>query len=211
MSQSKGLPVEPFVGYLERLGGSRAKQYADRDRAALAALRRALGKPVGDAGEAHRFVAPWLPEGTRPWAERCFYLVGSLFALYPEGVTLREEEAEGQEPGGRSRRFDLGASFASVVAKDPERGASVERRFTALLASHRDDLDTHLRHAVSLLRAAEAPVDFAQLLKDILGWNNPDRPVQLRWAQSFWRATQAAQFEAAARAEAGEAAAAANA
>ncbi|MGH9943937.1 MAG: hypothetical protein ACRD9R_16450, partial [Pyrinomonadaceae bacterium] len=69
MSQSRALPVEPFVASLERLGGERAKQYADRDRAALAALRRALGKPVGEAGEAHRFVAPWLPDGTSRWAE----------------------------------------------------------------------------------------------------------------------------------------------
>jgi CRISPR system Cascade subunit CasB len=66
----------------------------------------------------------------------------------------------------------------------------VERRFVALLNCHQDDLDHHLRQAVSLLKSKDAPVDWAELLKDIQRWDNDDRLVQRRWARAFWGGRQ---------------------
>ena len=45
---------ERFVEYLEELE-------RNEDRAALAALRRSLGKSPGEAAEAHRYVLPFNP------------------------------------------------------------------------------------------------------------------------------------------------------
>jgi len=79
---------------------------------------------------------------------------------------------------------NLGASLHRLAAG--AEGDSVERRFVALLNSHAEDLSKHLRHAVGLLKANEIPIDWAQLLHDIQGWEWQSRQVQREWAKSFW-------------------------
>ena len=53
------------------------------DRAALAALRRALGTPPGSQAEAARVVYRLLPANVPPWRERDCWLLAGLFALHP--------------------------------------------------------------------------------------------------------------------------------
>jgi CRISPR system Cascade subunit CasB len=152
-----------FVDHLERL--------RDRgDRAALARLRRGLGRDPGTVAGVHPLVQPWLPRGLGPRREDAFYLVASLFAAHPA-------------PGGVG---DLGAAFARLAAGRDSAGP--ERRLTALLDAHPDDLPRHLRHAVSLLAADAVPVDWRRLLADLLAWGHPGRRVQRAWARSFWGA-----------------------
>jgi len=152
---------QPFVSHLERL------RDAD-DRAALAALRRGLGKPPGAAVEMHRYVVPWLGEQERPWRDAVHYLVASLFGLH-------------SQPGGAG---SMGTAMARVSAST---GAeSTERRFIALLNCHGDDLPRHLRQAVSLARAHNVPIDWHRLLQDLMGWNHSSRYVQRRWARDYW-------------------------
>jgi CRISPR system Cascade subunit CasB len=38
---------------------------------------------------------------------------------------------------------------------------------------------------VALLK--EQPLDFGNLLEDLLLWNHPDKPSQNRWARDFYR------------------------
>lgn len=95
-------------------------------------------------------------------------LVASLFALHP---------AEGGSG-------NLGAAFARLRASD--RTESTEKRFLALLNCHRDDLTNHVRQAVCLLKSKEIPVNWDQLIEDLLNWDNPDRLVQKDWAKSYW-------------------------
>lgn len=152
-------------------------------RATLAILRRAVGKPPGEAADAARFVWGFLPRDAPPWQvdeeEEVFHLIAGLFALHPKPWP----EAE---TGPRTR--NLGASFAMLRRKAEEQGGgeNVERRFIALLNSHKDDLPKHLRQAISLLRSEDIPVDWLQLLRDIRGWDRDDRRIQRRWAQAFW-------------------------
>lgn len=159
-----------FVQHLERL--------SDREeRAALAALRRGLGKAAGEAAEVYPYVMPFLPADTGDRRQEAYFLVGSLFAWHP--LSWRD--------GAQGRSRNLGASFARL-AQQVESG-SIEGRFVALLNSHRDDLPQHLRHAVGLLRSRDVPVDWAQLLRDLQGWDWQSRSVQRAWASAFW-ATQ---------------------
>lgn len=172
---AKALPGkgERFISYLQEL--------ADKeDRAALAALRRSLGKSPGEAAETHRYVLRFNPE---PWEESAYYLVAGLFALHPESWPHKE---------GDKRLTNLGASFAWMKAKpEASSDSSIERRFVALLDCHADDLADHLRHAVSLLKAKEIPVDWLQLLRDLRRWNHEERFVQRGWARAFWGGNQA--------------------
>ena len=160
-----------FLRYLQ--------QFVDRDdRAALAALRRAAASPEQSIA-AHRYVVPWLsrePHSWRDrWADDCHYLVAALFARHPKPWSLAEQYST-----------DLGASFARLA--ETGNSASAERRFTALLAASTDELPVRLRNAVSLLKAQDIPVNWAQLLFDLIRWPSQSRSVQRSWARSFWGA-----------------------
>jgi CRISPR system Cascade subunit CasB len=155
----------PLIDYLERL-------VRDQDRSAMAALRRGLGKPPGTVLDMHRYVAPFLPRG-RPWEEDVYYLVAALFAYWHQGETT----VAAHPPD------NLGASLASLRSGS---GSSIEMRFTALLKSHRDDLPSHLRQAVGLLKAKQIPVNWRNLCRDLAYWGHEKSWVQRSWARSFW-------------------------
>jgi CRISPR system Cascade subunit CasB len=153
-------------------------------RATLASLRRALGKAPGAAVEAYPFVTPLLPplqtvhdHERDELNEALYYLVASLFALHPHNW---------QSEKNVRWRTNFGASMARMKGQSPERSAGVERRFVALLNASFAELDDHLRHAISLLKSADIPVDWLQLLDDLRRWEFDDRVVQRRWARSFW-------------------------
>lgn len=154
--------THPFITYLESLR---------EDRAALAALRRGLGQPPGTVPDMYRYVVPWLPADAPSWREDATYTVAALFAYHPAA-------------GGSG---NMGDHFAR--ARDPQGDhTAIERRFTALLAAHPDDLPFYLRQAVSFLRSKEVPVNWHRLLSDLLAWGHPERrpQVQKRWASAFW-------------------------
>lgn len=173
-----------FVEYLARLA-------AVPDRAALAALRRSVGKALGEVVEACRYVVPWLPAHAGGREEAAYYLVAGLFAWHPQPWPS-DGEARGPRNFGASLRRLLPADDAAETLREEgrERLAPLERRFMALLACHRDALPEHLRRLMGLLRAAEIPVDWAQLLHDVQRWDWEDRPVQRAWARAFWAAAE---------------------
>ena len=63
---------------------------------------------------------------------------------------------------------------------------ALERRFTVLLAAHPDDVGDHLRQAISFLKSQDIPINWHQLLRDLVAWGHPDRFVQQQWARGFW-------------------------
>lgn len=149
-----------FIGYLLNL----AKE-GQEDRGALADLRTGLGKEPGQMARVHRHVVPYLPE--QRYDDHWYYVIATLFGSFPK------------HRKGRS----LGAAFQPLRAKSD----SMEARFVALLNAHPEDLDDHLRHAVSLLKANEQPLDWFRLLEDLLQWDHPEGRVQLKWARDFYK------------------------
>jgi len=149
-----------FVEHLEKLRDQ-------ENRGALATLRRGLGYPPGTVPEMYSYVVPWVP--TYRNAEDSAFLLAALFAFHSQS-------------GGQGT---LGAAFARIATLSD----SIEQRFVAVLNCHRDDLSHHLRHAVSLLRSKDVPIDWKQLLRDVLAWDHDDRYVQRNWARDFWRSS----------------------
>ena len=148
------------------------------DRAALAALRRASGRGAGESIDAYPTVYRALGDTSLPpWEEGPYFIVASLFAFYPES-------ARGDAGDQSQRSRSLGNSFAQLSLKSES--GRIEKRFSALLDSRRDNLPEHLRHAVSLMRAHEVAIDWVRLLGDIRLWDGDDRRVQRRWARDFW-------------------------
>ncbi|MHB1007514.1 MAG: type I-E CRISPR-associated protein Cse2/CasB [Chloroflexota bacterium] len=160
-----------FAAYMDQMSSK-------RKLAALAALRRGLGKRPGEAPEMFPYVVPWLPAKCGWWEERCFYAAASAFAVHQVSWS----------PAETSERTNFGASLARLAAKMETGG--VERRFQAMLNCHRDDLPAHLAHLVTLLKSKEVPVDWAQLLHDIRQWGREDRAVQRDWAGAFWAVSE---------------------
>jgi CRISPR system Cascade subunit CasB len=152
--------THPFIEYLTSLS---------ENRGALAALRRGLGQPPGTVASMYPYVVRWLPAEAYPWQEAAYYMVAALFAYHP---------AE----GGVGNMGDHLACTRQPQVDD----TAIERRFTALLAAHPDDLGFYLRQTISFLRSKEVPVNWSRLLADVLAWDHPDRYVQQQWARSFW-------------------------
>jgi len=132
------------------------------NRGALATLRRGL---IGSVPfEAYKYLHCNLTKQQ----EETALLIASLFALHP----------------AKDGKGNLGDAFARIPKQD--RSDSIEKRFVALLNSHSEDLRVHLRQAVSLLKSKGIPIDWRQLLDDVLRWDREDRTVQKSWAKSFW-------------------------
>lgn len=193
--------AERFVEYLQQLA-------ATEDRAALAILRRGLGRAPGEVAEAYRYVVPWLPEAPRRGEEEAYFLVAALFAWHPQrwpaetaagstnlGASLRwlaqrMQQRTASEPSSMpsSPAPQAGDDKQHQATADVSSNTAVERRLIALLRCHRDELPEQLRHIVGLLRAHEVPVDWARLLRDIQDWERDDRRVQRAWARAYWSA-----------------------
>jgi CRISPR system Cascade subunit CasB len=167
---SQSQEVQPFIAYLQSLAEK-------HERGALAALRRGLGQPPGTVADTFRYVEPWLNEKRSASRESAFYLVASLFALHPVAT-------------------NMGNLGNHLRACNPERkdDDALERRFTALLAAHFDDLPFYLRQAISFLKSKDIPVNWNELLWDLQSWeekrDDPRYSVQKKWASAFWGGAQ---------------------
>lgn len=168
MTEETSIHKEPqnddaaVVGYLKHLA-------ARQDRAALAHLRRGLGRKPGESMEMYPYVGRFITEKTNASHDRAVFLVSALFADYSNAA---------QNVG------DLGRSVLQL-AKDTG-SDSIERRFVALLDAEADDLHYYLRQMVGLLKANDIPVNWNTLFNDIRFWGSPNRGVQRKWARSFW-------------------------
>ncbi len=158
--------------FLEYLWGLEER----KDTGALAALRRGLGRMPGTTPEMHRYVARWSNGESSRWREDVFYIVAALFAFHPIHWNREKETLS-----------NLGDSFARLRHADGVSGEGIERRFTGLLSVHMEDLHVHLRHAVTLLKSKDIPIDWVRLLDDLKHWGHEDRFVQRNWAMAFWR------------------------
>lgn len=118
---------------------------------------------------------PFLGQERRGFKESAFYLVAALFALHPKS----------REDG------NMGTHLARTRSDGGE--DALERRFTALLAAHPDDLPEYLRQAVSFLKSKEERINWLRLLWDLQNWDKRDDPkqsIQKRWAREFWGTRQ---------------------
>lgn len=169
-----------FIAFLAGLAGKtntgEERDGKQKNLAALAALRRGLGKRPGEAAEMFPYVVPFLGDRLSQRRQDDYFLVASLFAAHQ---LLWSPSADSRE------QTNLGASFR-WLSHVVESG-SIEQRFVALLNAARDDLPEHLRHAASLLKAHDIPIDWLKLLHDLRGWDWESHSIQRDWAYAYWR------------------------
>jgi CRISPR type I-E-associated protein CasB/Cse2 len=132
-------------------------------RAALAELRHSINDPLRGA----KYVVPCLgpeDEGDDIW----FYRIAALYAMH------------------RLHRPDVSLGVAMKQCSMRRNSESVEKRFTQLLSAASANLLIPLRNVINLLAADEIPLDWEQLLDDVLYWNHPNKFRQHRLARHFY-------------------------
>lgn len=143
------------------------------DRAALAAKRRGLGEPPGSIIDMYRYVPSYVLNWSGPRKDAVF-IAGALFGLHWKALTTDRKEP-----------------FTAAL-KRTERSESYEKRVLALLKADREELPTHLRHAVAYIKSkgdrngSPIPIDWAELIRNIANWEHQDRFVQQNWANAWW-------------------------
>jgi CRISPR system Cascade subunit CasB len=150
----------PLISFLEK---------HKEDRAMLAELRRGLGKKPGEAPGMFPYVARFVGERN----EDVLYLIASLFALHPMS----------------SQYGNMGNHLRTLATNLGDDNAT-ERRFVQLLQQNGDALDVPLRQHITLLKSKDIPVNWHQLMTDIIRWDNPNRYVQRNWANAYWKLEQ---------------------
>lgn len=169
--------IHRFIDRLEKFcppqkEGEPPPQLTSEQRAALATLRRGLGRKPGEAPDMFRYIATALPSEAYRWHQTLenYLLIAGLFALHPKST------AEG----------NMGGHLAAMRSQDEDKTKALERRLTILLQTHIDDLPYHLRSVITWLKANEVSINWRQLLSDLNNWEQPDRYVQADWAKAFW-------------------------
>lgn len=180
------------------------------DAGARTALRSGLGRGMDDVRRMHRFIAPWLPGDRVGEAEqRAYYAVAAMIASQPRQdpadlESPAEPEASGGQTSGRSGAPDtapatparygtsLGTAFALAVTESPGRDremrqSTAESRLNLLTRQSITGLHRHLPASVRYLRSLEVPVDWAQLLDDLIAWPEHSGRISRRWLQDYYR------------------------
>ena len=137
-----------------------------KDTAALAKLRRGLGKSKGKP-EMYPYVVKFIEDGWK--ADERAFLVASLFAFHPD-------------PAPES--VSMGHVFAGI--QRVQQTDSIEKRFVRLLEADLEDLGHHLRQAIALAKSKQVTVNYHNLIHDLKYWDHDERFVQLAWARDFW-------------------------
>lgn len=150
----------------ERLVAALVELAAKEDRAMLAQLRASLAE--GRETLAYPFAARFFRREPAPREHDDVLVVAQLFALHPE------------------HRATVSLAKALSMVANSGASASVELRFRALLDADREDVPTHLRHAVSLLASHGQAFDFVNLFRTLRGWNYSRNDARRQWAQDFW-------------------------
>lgn len=158
MNDEQKSPIDVFIGRLGQLeAGDRAK------------LKRNAGNRLAESRGVHGLFFRLLPYGVPHSHEEWYFLVATLYPL--------------ADSGGQG---NIGLALRHARDKHPEREKGYDRRLEVLLDADDTQLPFRLRQIVRLIKQAETPVNWSQLLQDLTYWNHVNRFVQERWARAYY-------------------------
>ena len=178
--------VKKYVAY--RLEWLR-KMPEHPEKAALANLRRGIGRVPGDLPELWGIFLQDLPEemqrktGDPTREEWAVYLALTFYALHQQGHKVADlnMNQDGFSLGNAARRL--------VDPNEEPEDSSVFNRFNALATSSNiRECAHHMRGMIQMLRAKDIPLDYPRLASDLYELQFLDRApaVRLNWGRDFW-------------------------
>ena len=155
--------------------------------AALAKLRRGIGRPPGSMPEIWELTIDGLPEslqshdGIPTKGEWAVHTALTLYALHQQGKDVASESMNREGT-------PLGRAIRSLVETEDDE-PRVKRRFdAAATASSMEEFSYHLRGLVQLLKAKKVPLDYSRLTEELYWFQIPEKrdQVRLKWGQDFY-------------------------
>ncbi len=168
-----------FVHFLSRQSGSMG-------RANLAELRRAAADPLHDFRDI-RILGDHLSDVDFIFdAQR---LTAALFALFATKHWSSNNQLKLPRFAEDERRQSMGASLRKLRSQLKGGEESLDKRFSALLDTPREDLAVPLRGIIQRIATADRPIpiNFQRLLTHLVYWDQDD--TRLTWAKDYWQAT----------------------
>ncbi|CAO5183783.1 CRISPR system Cascade subunit CasB [Frankia sp. AiPs1] len=153
--------------------------------AALAAIRRGLGKRPGDVPELWPYTVPII--GGYAQAEPAVFHAFTLFAAHQQSQSL-PMHARGHSFGAACHRL------AAAVTKGGGNADTVTRRFVAAGSANTvDAFAVHARGLVTLLRGQQITLDYRQFVLDAHSWTHRGRLTitRRRWGRDYYTARTA--------------------
>jgi CRISPR system Cascade subunit CasB len=153
-------------------------------RAALAQLRRGLGRDVGEVPEILEYTVN--PDAPRPRSdeathdERAIHVAMTLYGLHQQA----------QPQPMHVPHVGFGEALGRLRYAGGSENPGVVRRFQALgTATDLGELVHHARTLVTLLRGAGQGFDYGAFAEDLAEYQDPRRVdrVRLRWGRGFYR------------------------
>jgi CRISPR system Cascade subunit CasB len=163
-----------------------------QQRAALAKLRRGVGKELGEIPAVWDITLAELPESLISWdgaatpAEQAIHVSLTLFALHQQGKS---------ETVSRSN-ISFGTAVRRLVAPDKSNEQAIKRRFDAAATAREfSEFSHHARGLIQLMKASNTFLDYPKFAKDLYWLQDPEQrtKVMLRWGQDFWTPESAVQ------------------
>ena len=151
-----------FIEWLEKVN--------EKDTKVRAVLHRSLAFDPGAYVPAYPYVEPFIRGEDKSRRREIYYLVAGLWAVH-----WRE--------GQRGQPMSLGKACAAYQTASGS--TSTERRFINMLDADSEQLPHRLRQMIALLK--EQAIDFSDLLKGLLYWNDDQKRTQNTWARDFYR------------------------
>lgn len=144
-------------------------QLAQLDAGERARFKRNIGNRLADSHHVIGLFFGILPHNVPRYQEEWYFL---LATLYPHGTS------------GATGNF--GTSLRAVRERKPVLSAGLDRRMEVLLNADEVQVSYRIGQAIRLIKSAEVPVNWEQLLYDLLYWTHDQRFVQEQWARAYY-------------------------
>lgn len=166
--------LPPVVGRKQASDGER--------RAALARLRRGVGKDAGSVPEIWEYVYSGFPDTLKgDHAENAIHLALTLYAMHAQGAS--DEAAHSLDA------CSLGKAANNLKYKKPSSEAGIKRRFDSLATAKTPTaISAHSRGLIQLLRQNGVALDYVGFAADLYRLqtgHNSARRVLSEWGRDF--------------------------
>jgi CRISPR system Cascade subunit CasB len=166
---------------IERIAGSKA---------ALATLRRGIGKKPGDIPELLGYVLPTYAMTTNrdleTMVEQAIYTALTLYAFHQQGSNECMSDVSNAE---NEYQYSFGHAMRKLVNCDKDRETAITRRFNVILtAKDITGLSIHLRSLIGLLKSNGIKLDYGRFAADLFEFQQDDyrRNVILQWGKDYY-------------------------
>ena len=187
---------------IERFVHSKIRQLDKKTpwaRAALAKLRRGVGKSPGETPEIWDITLAELPErlmgesdGAPSRAEWAVHTALTFYALHRQGKNASMSTGLGEGAAANARGYSFGAAVGKLRKPDGSNEPALKRRFDAVItAGDLREFSHHARGMVQMFRAAEPPIvfNYPKFALELYWYQvmEAKEKVVLRWGEDFWR------------------------